>query len=564
MKLTCYLHEGWKPLIRPAEATREWMTSTPESFAYRCLPLSIANAHGWEILSAGACDACWTGGTNTANVAIRLPPGSDAHMAPVSIFGQGVLTFHIFGIFRTPPGWNLWVGGSPNRPKDGIYPLTGIVETDWAPFTFTMNWRFTRPNHWVHFDAQEPICFVFPVERAVLEEVTPEYVPMEAAPELLNQFTAWSRSRDEHRARMEREPPQAPAEKWQKHYYRGIDMAERTPIADHRTKLRLAPFKPGTGAGPEGARASSPMPQARTAHPAKPAEDVATAGHGGDAALAGGGLALRKRDWLLDAMERQQELAPAAVAIERRVGLSREEFLVRYYAAGRPVILVGEMSAWPALSRWTPGYLQKRIGAAPIEYQGERSKDERFEMYKDAHRRELPFDRFIDLISAAPGNDAYMTAYNSARNAAALAPLAADLGFLEKFLAREAAAPHGMMWIGPAGTVTSLHHDLTNNLIAQVVGRKRMKIIPAADVGKLYNHRHVFSEIADLEAAALEPGRFPLLAGARVYDVTLAPGEIIFIPLAWWHQVQALDFSVTITYTNFLWPNDGSRGYPEG
>ena len=87
-----------------------------------------------------------------------------------------------------------------------------------------------------------------------------------------------------------------------------------------------------------------------------------------------------------------------------------------------------------------------------------------------------------------------------ASNAAALAPLEADLGFLDKFLAREAEAPHGMMWIGPAGTVTSLHHDLTNNFIAQIVGRKRMKIIPAAEVGKLYNHRHVFSEIADLEA----------------------------------------------------------------
>src|SRR5271165_1161304 len=50
MDFLCYLHEGWQPLIRPAEPTRAWMDATPEAFAYRCLPLNIANAHGWEIL----------------------------------------------------------------------------------------------------------------------------------------------------------------------------------------------------------------------------------------------------------------------------------------------------------------------------------------------------------------------------------------------------------------------------------------------------------------------------------------------------------------------------------
>ena len=45
MDFICYLYPGWDPLVRPAEATRPWMDATPESFAYRCLPLNIANAH---------------------------------------------------------------------------------------------------------------------------------------------------------------------------------------------------------------------------------------------------------------------------------------------------------------------------------------------------------------------------------------------------------------------------------------------------------------------------------------------------------------------------------------
>jgi hypothetical protein len=39
-------------------------------------------------------------------------------------------------------------------------------------------------------------------------------------------------------------------------------------------------------------------------------------------------------------------------------------------------------------------------------------------------------------------------------------------------------------------------------------------------------------------------------------------GEILFMPFGWWHQVKALDFSLAITYTNFVWLNDSYRNYP--
>lgn len=550
MELICYLHPGWKPFVRPAAATRDWMSATPDSFAYRCLPLNIANAHGWEILCPCTFEAQWSGGTGTNEVDIWLAPGSKPDMAPVSLFGQGILTFHIAGLFRTPPGWNLWVGGSPNRPKEGIYPLTGIVETDWAPYTFTMNWRFLRRNHSVRFESGEPICFFFPVQRGYLDQVTPRFVPLEAAPEVLEQFKTWSKARDEFHARVTQEPRRAGSDTWQKDYYRGVVPSGSRGPADHQTKLRLAEFI-ASEAAPE---------RAGTGVPAKPATDVPQA----PARDHGDRLALLKRDWLLDTMERHWELSPVTRKIERRSNLSREEFLARYYAPGRPVILMDEMEGWPARSRWTPNYLRNTIGAVAVEYQGGRSSNERFEMYKDAHRRELPFDQFIDLIVGTPGNDAYMTAYNSDRNRDALLVLHRDLGFLDKFLSRDADAPHGMLWIGPAGTTTSLHHDLTDNLIAQIVGRKQVKLIPAADVGKLYNQTHVFSEISDLDDPKLDPSRFPLLSRARIYDLTLEAGEILFVPLGWWHQVKALDFSVTVTYTNFLWPNDSYRNYPTG
>jgi len=550
MKLTAYLHPGWAPLIRPAPASRAWMDATPESFAYRCLPLAIANAHGWEVLTPCGFVAQWDGGAEPSAVTITLDPGADPAQAPISLFGQGIITFHIEAIFRTPPGWNMWVGGSPNRAKDGIAPLTGVVETDWSPFTFTMNWQLTRPGMAVRFDALEPFCFIFPTPRAALEDFEPVFAPLGADPVTAERFQAWSEARDAFHASVQRDPPKAPADRWQKHYYRGVDVAGDTLVPDHRTKLRLRPFD----------RAAAP------GVPVAPPEDAAfqppVAAQPDLAALS---LALSKREWLLEALERQRALAPGGGAIERRSGMGTQEFLEHYYAPARPVILCGEMEDWPALTRWTPAYLQTLIGSALVEYQGERIANPRFEMDKDRHRRAAPFDRFIDSITGADsGNDAYITAFNSTHNQEALAPMAQDVGFLDKFLTRDAAMPGGMPWIGPAGTLTSLHHDLTNNFIAQLVGRKQVTLLPAAQVGRLYNHQHVFSQITDLDDPDLDRARYPRLEDATLYEVVLAPGEILFMPLGWWHQVKALDFSVTTTFTNFRWPNDAYAAYPAG
>ena len=243
MDFICYLHPGWDPLVRPAEATRPWMDDTNESFAYRCLPLNIANAHGWEILSPCDVDAYWTGGSGKEAVILKNAPGTPTHQGAVTIFGHGVLTFHIEALFRTPPGWDLFIMGSPNRPKEGISPLSGIVEADWSPYTFTMNWKFTRRNHWIRFKRGEPICMVFPVQRGMLERMDPKVVDLEDAPELMEDFQAWTKSRNAFFTEMLTKA--LPSERWQKRYYRGIGMRDENMVKGHRARLRLKPFVQG-------------------------------------------------------------------------------------------------------------------------------------------------------------------------------------------------------------------------------------------------------------------------------------------------------------------------------
>ena len=185
MKLQCFTtfaaESGHEFEVRPAPADRSWIDATPKRFATRCLPLLIANAHGWEILLKDECEIIWTGGSSVDDIAVKTGSGTSNYV--YSHFGQGIVTFRIHGLFRTEPRFNLWVGGPVNRFKDGIQALTGVVETDWSPFTFTMNWKVTRPGQPIQFERDEPICHVFPIPRGIVDDVTPEMTSLDSDPE---------------------------------------------------------------------------------------------------------------------------------------------------------------------------------------------------------------------------------------------------------------------------------------------------------------------------------------------------------------------------------------------
>jgi Family of unknown function (DUF6065) len=242
MKLIAYVLDGHRVDIRPAPAERDWMSRTDQRFAYRCLPLSIANAHGWELVCSQSFTAIWDGGNGLGSVKIVFDePGSPAVL---SHFGHGILTFHISCIFRTEPGYDLLVQGPVNQPKDAIAPLTGIIETDWAPYSFTMNWLFTQTEIEVRFEKGEAFCSLFPLKRGEIEAFEPEIRPLSSEPELSRDFLAWRESRTQFNAKLLEPGSVAQQQKWQKLYHQGLKPDGTAASSDaHRTRVRLRPFR---------------------------------------------------------------------------------------------------------------------------------------------------------------------------------------------------------------------------------------------------------------------------------------------------------------------------------
>jgi hypothetical protein len=239
--MTAYdLNPGLGVRIATASPRRAWMDDTPNRFVYRCLPLVIANQHGWLLLAPNRITVYWTGGTSLDSLVIDYPPDEKRRFA-LSHFGVGILTFSMNFIFRTPPGYNLHVRGPANSPKDGIYPLEGIVETDWSEATFTMNWKMTRPNHPVVFEKDEPFAMLSPMPRGEIERFRPEIRPAGDNPELEAGYRAWARSRAAFNDGLRVKDSEAQKKGWERHYLRGETVSQRR-APDHQTGLSLGDF----------------------------------------------------------------------------------------------------------------------------------------------------------------------------------------------------------------------------------------------------------------------------------------------------------------------------------
>ncbi len=244
--LDCYVVDDAAVPLEPGRARRAWMDATPDRFAYRCLPLAIANSTGWELRCPFKLEIEWDGGDSIEALRVSSPYAkADVPRLAVSHFSHGILTFHTGYLFRTPPGWGIWAMGPPNMPKDGIAPLSGLVETDWLPFPFTMNWKMTRPGR-VSFNKGEPFCFITLQQHRRLEAIEPKRHLLSDDPELTEDYRLWSESRNEFNHRMKYRYPDVVEQGWQRHYMRG-DTRPRTKgkagkAPDHITKRRLKPM----------------------------------------------------------------------------------------------------------------------------------------------------------------------------------------------------------------------------------------------------------------------------------------------------------------------------------
>jgi hypothetical protein len=134
------------------------------------------------------------------------------------------------------------------------------------------------------------------------------------------------------------------------------------------------------------------------------------------------------------------------------------------------------------------------------------------------------------------GNNYYMTARNTRGSWSGIECLFDDVDDFgpitnggKGYRNNENIKTANLLLFGPKGTITPIHHDLTNNMLVQIYGRKKVTIIPSFQVPNMNNDKGVHSSS---DYPEYDKSQYPLLNKVSAMEVILNPGDAIFIPIA--------------------------------
>jgi len=113
------------------------------------------------------------------------------------------------------------------------------------------------------------------------------------------------------------------------------------------------------------------------------------------------------------------------------------------------------------------------------------------------------------------------------------------------------------MWIGTKGNVTPIHYDRCHGILCQLKGSKVVTLIRPKDTRCIYQkspetgRAHTtylnLEKFFDPVTCKQELEKYPKVARAKPYQLTLNQGECLYIPPGWWHHVVHVDNSISVT-----------------
>jgi hypothetical protein len=236
----------------------------------------------------------------------------------------------------------------------------------------------------------------------------------------------------------------------------------------------------------------------------------------------------------------QREILVDVVA--ERPTIDADTLLHEHWIPSRPLKLTRGLPGLHAFS-WTPASLTARFGDVPVFANIERTSASSSSTTERV-LAPLLLRELLDRVLGPPSNELYAVSRCGLLAEPGLRPMWEDLGPLPSFLGA-LDPPRGVsMWVGPEGTVTPAHFDPHNALLVQVMGTKRIRLAP-----RLRAAMH-----GSLDGYYLR-GSLDEVFGDRVVTVQIGPGEALFVPVGWFHEVTALSPSITLSFVSFPWPN---------
>lgn len=256
---------------------------------------------------------------------------------------------------------------------------------------------------------------------------------------------------------------------------------------------------------------------------------------------------------------------------------SLEAFQIHLDRHTTPLLLTGIIDDWPAIQKWQdPSHLLRlTLGGrrcVPIEIG---------ETYTHADWRQeiMPFRKFFQtyLLPDKPNEIGYLGQHNLFHQLPALQreirtpdycfsapPEAIPVSRLGLPTVPPVDEPQKNFWLGPKGTRTPLHTDPYHNIFCQIVGYKYVRLYPPEATESVYPRGIDENGINESNTSQVEirldralPGdvavdeqqMFPQFMSQDDYcEAIVGPGECLYIPAGWWHYIESLTTSYSVSF----------------
>ena len=245
--------------------------------------------------------------------------------------------------------------------------------------------------------------------------------------------------------------------------------------------------------------------------------------------------------------------------IERResCGLSTQEFLQSYFQKSRPVVITGATDGWPA-RQWTIPSLVERVGQNEVWVRGKTNLED----YRSGKTYTIRKDTFgqycADLLK---GNARSRCSYLAVASMQNTFPQLLDEVPFPDYLSCNGKLHLGpYMWVAAKGHYEFCHFDPDDNFLIMVQGRKQVRLF-GHDLESLYpNPLGSYGKTiqSNVNCDAPDLAKHPNFANAHCQYTILHPGEMLFIPAFYWHQVSALDSGISL---NMFYGDNGECNY---
>jgi hypothetical protein len=228
----------------------------------------------------------------------------------------------------------------------------------------------------------------------------------------------------------------------------------------------------------------------------------------------------------------------------------------------RPVIIRGLVTSWPAVAAGicSPTHLRDYLsrfdaGGEAEVFVGEPRIAGKYYYSDDLRgfnfaRARMHFTEALDRIVATAGNPGGSSMYMGSLPAEQYLPGFAAENQLSILIAN--VAPR--IWLGHASNV-SAHYDTMDNVACVVAGTRRFTLYAPETIDRLYigpiDHTMAGQPVSLAASAPADDERFPRFREVREQALVaeLQPGDAIYVPKLWWHQVEATgSFNVLVNY----------------